>query len=84
MVPLDRSYQTQYLAKIFPNPLASTLHIDFHLHLKESSENALWITIAFKSETFNALETALKTTYFMLFLKNLTKNLEKKLMMCLF
>ena len=82
MVPEDRSYQTQYFAKIFPSPLASTLHIHFYLHLKESSENALWI--ALKSATFNALEsvpeTALEATYFMLFLKNLTKNLEKKLM----
>ena len=41
MVPEDRSYQTQYFAKIFPSPLASTLHIHFYLHLKESSENAL-------------------------------------------
>ena len=83
MVPEDRSYQTQYFAKIFPSPLASTLHIHFYLHLKESSENALWIAIALKSATFSAPEsapeTALETTYFMLFLKNLTKNLEKKL-----
>ena len=41
MVPVDRSYQTQYFAKIFPSPLASTLHIHFYLHFKESSENAL-------------------------------------------
>ena len=65
---------------MFPSPLASTLHIHFYLHLKESSENALWIAIALKSATFSAPETALETTYFMLFLKNLTKNLEKKLM----
>ena len=80
----DRSYQTQYFAKIFPSPLASTLHIHFYLHLKESSENALWIAIGVKSETFSAPESApktvLKTTYFILFLKNVTKNLEKKLM----
>ena len=80
----DRSYQTQYFAKIFPSPLASTLHIHFYLHLKESSENALWIAIVVKSETFStpdiAPKTALETTYFILFLKNLTKNLEKKLM----
>ena len=84
MVPEDRSYQTQYFAKIFLSLLASTLHIHFYLHLKESSENALWIAIALKSATFSAPEsapeTALETTYFMLFLKNLTKNLEKKLM----
>ena len=29
MVPVDRSYQTQYIAKIFPSPLASTLYIHF-------------------------------------------------------
>ena len=84
MVLVDRSYQTQYFAKIFPSPLVSTLHIHFYLHFKESSENALLITIALKSATFSASEsapkTALETTYFILFLKNLTKNLEKKLM----
>ena len=84
MVPEDRSYQTQYFAKIFLSLLASTLHIHFYLHLKESSENALWIAIALKSETFSAPksapETALETTYFMLFHKYLTRNLEKKLM----
>ena len=41
MVLEKRSYQTQYFAKTFPNPLASTLHIHFYLHLKESSEHAL-------------------------------------------
>ena len=84
MVLVDRSYQTQYFAKIFPSPLVSTLHIHFYLHFKESSENALLITIVLKSATFSASEsapkTALETTYFILFLKNLTKNLEKKLM----
>ena len=84
MVLEDRSYQKQYFAKIFPSPLASTLQIHFYLHLKESSENALCIAITLKSETFSppesAPKTALETTYFMLFLKNLTKNLEKKLM----
>ena len=91
MVPVDKSYQTQYFPKIFPSPLASTLHIQFYFHLKESSENALWIVIALKSATFNAPKSALETAfeirilcYFMLFLKKLTKNLEKKLMMCLF
>ena len=84
MVPEDRSYQKQYFAKIFPSLLASTLHIHFYFHLKESSENALWIAIALKSATFSAPETALETTYFMLFLKNLTKNLEKKLMIVFF
>ena len=81
----DRSYQTQYVSEIFPSPLASTLHIHVYLHLKESSGNVLWIAIALKSATFKALksapETALETTCFMLFLKNLTKNFEKKLMM---
>ena len=84
MVMEDRSYQKQCFAKIFPSLLASMLHIHFSFHLKESSENALLITIALKSATFSALEnvpeTALETTYFMLFLKNVTKNLEKKLM----
>ena len=83
MIPVNRSYQTQYIAKIFPSPWASTLHIHFYLHLKESSENALWIAIVLKNATFiapkSAPETALETTYFMLFLKNLTKDLEKKL-----
>ena len=84
MAPEDRSYQIQYFSKIFPSPLASTLHIYFYLHLKELSENAFWIVIALKNATFSAPEsapeTALETTYFMQFLKNLTKNLKKKLM----
>ena len=80
IVPEERSYRKQYLAKIFPSLLASTLHIHFYFHLKETFENALWTAIVFKSATFSAPETALKTTYFMLFFKNLTKNLEKKLM----
>ena len=41
MVPVDGYYQTHYFAKTFPSPLASTLHIHFYLHLKESSENVL-------------------------------------------
>ena len=60
MVLEKRSYQTQYFAKTFPNPLASTLHIHFYLHLKESSEHALWIAIALKSATFSASESAPK------------------------
>ena len=80
MVPEDRSYQTEYFAKIFPSPLASVLHIHFYFHLNESSKIALWIDIALKSATFSAPETALETKYFMIFLKNVTKNLEKKLM----
>ena len=84
MASEDRSNQKQYFAKIFPSLLASTLHIHFYFHLKESSENTLWIAIPLKSATFSATEsapeTALETTYFMLFPKNLTKNLEKKLM----
>ena len=78
----DISYQTQFFAKIFPRPLALTLHIHFYLHLKESSENVLWIAIALKTATFSAPESAPETafeTYFMLFLKNLTKPSEKKL-----
>ena len=84
MVPGDRSCQTQYFVKIFPSPLASTLHIQFCLHLKESSENAFWKTIALKSANFSAPESApktvLETTNFTLFFKNLTKKLEKKVM----
>ena len=83
-VSKDRSYLKQYFAKIFPSLLASTLHIHFYFHLKESSENALWIAIALKRAVFSAPESApetpLETTSFMLFLKNLTKNLEKKMM----
>ena len=41
MFPEDRSYQTQYFAKIFPRALASMLHIHVYLHLNKSSENAL-------------------------------------------
>ena len=84
MVLVDGFYQTQYFAKIFPSSLASTLHIQFHLHLKEWSENALWIAIALESAIFSAPKnppkTALETLYFMLIFKNLTKNMEKKLM----
>ena len=84
MVPEDRSYQTQYFAKIFPSLLASTFHINFYVHLKKSSENVLWIAIALKSATFStpeiAPESALEATYFMLLFKNVTKHLEKKLM----
>ena len=80
MVPEDRSYPKQYFAKIFASLLASTLPIHFYFHLKESSEHAPSIAIALKSATFSAHETVLETTYSMLFLKNLTKNLEKRLM----
>ena len=83
-VPEERSYQKQHFAKLFLSLLVSTLHIHFYFHLKESSENALWIDIALKNATFSAPETAIETapefTCFMLFLKNLTKNLKKKLM----
>ena len=41
IIQVDRLYQRQYFAKIFPSPLTSTLHIHLYLHLKESSENAL-------------------------------------------
>ena len=84
MFPEDRSYQTQYFAKIVPRALASMLHVHFYLHLNESSENELWIDIALKSATFSATEsspeTSLETKYFMIFLKNFTKSLDKKLM----
>ena len=65
MVQEDRSYQTQYFAKIFPSSLTSTLHIHFYFHLKESS---------------SAPKSTLQTRFFMLFFKNLTKNVGKKLM----
>ena len=77
----DISYQTQFFAKIFPRPLALMLHIHFYLHLKESSENVLWIAIALKTATFSAPESAPETafeTYFMLFLENLTKTFGEK------
>ena len=77
----DRSYQTQYFAKIFSSPLALMLHIHFYLHLQESSENTLWIVIPLKNETFSAPQAAHETTYFTQFFKLLTKNLEKKMMM---
>ena len=81
MVSEDRPYQTQYFAKIFLSPLASTLHIYFYLHLKESSENALWIAVGLKSGIFSPPESAFETALeIMLFVKNLTKNLEKKTM----
>ena len=38
MILEDRSYQTQFLPKRFPSPLALTMHIHIYLHLKESSE----------------------------------------------
>ena len=37
VVPEDRSYQTQYFAKILLSPLALTLQILFYLHFQESS-----------------------------------------------
>ena len=61
MFPEDRSYQTQYFAKIFPRALASMLHIHAYLHLNKSSENALWIDIALKSATFSAPESSPET-----------------------
>ena len=83
MVPQVRFYNTQYFTKIFPNPLALTLHIHFYLHLQGLCENTPWIVIALKCATFSAPESApettLESTHFMSFLKNLTKYLEKKL-----
>ena len=83
MVPEDRSHQIQYFAKTFPSLLTLTLQTHFYLHFQESAENALWAVIAVKSETFTASESApetyFETTYFMLFLQNLTKTLKKKL-----
>ena len=88
MVPEDRSYQAQYFAKILSSPLASMPHISFYHHLKESSENVLWIVITLKSSTFSALKSAttsdFETTYFMLSLKNLTKICSKSWWLSLF
>ena len=64
MVPEDGSYQTLYFTEVFLSPLASTLHIHFYLHLKESSENGIWIIIAHKSVTFSAPETMYILCYF--------------------
>ena len=76
-------YQRQYFAKVFPSPLAFTLHIHFYSSLSGIILDCTLKVIALKSATFSAPESAsenyLQTTYFMLFLKNLTKNLEKKL-----
>ena len=82
MVLEDQYYQRQYFVKIFPSPLALMLQIHFY-------PSPSWIILdcpskvmVLKSATFSAPESAhetnLETTYFMLFLKNLTKNLEKK------
>ena len=90
MVPGDRCYQKQYFAKIFPGLLASRLHIHCYFHLKKSSENALWITIALKSATFSfsapegAPETALETTYLCYFSKTWLKLWIKSWWWCLF
>ena len=88
MVPEERSYQTQCFAKTFPSLLASTLHIHFYFHFKESSENVLWIATGLKRAIFSAPESApetpLETTSFMLFLKNLTKIWRKSWWSCLF
>ena len=78
MVLEDRSYQKQYFAKIFPSLLVSTLHVHLYFHVKESSENALRIAIALKIVTFSAPKTAPETTYFKLFLKNVTKKFGEK------
>ena len=60
------------------------LHIHFYLHLKETSENAIWIAIALKIVIFSAPESdpklLSKQPILMLFLKNVTNNMEKKLM----
>ena len=36
MFPKERSYKTQYFAKMLPSPLALTLQILFNLHFHES------------------------------------------------
>ena len=76
-------YQRQYFAEIVPSPLALTLQIHFYPSLSGIILDCALKVIALKSATFSAPEIApetnLKTTYFMLFLRNLTKNLEEKL-----
>ena len=79
----DQYYQRQFFAKIFPSTLALTLQIHFHPSLSGIILDRALKVIALKSATFSAHESApetnLETTHFMPFLKNLTKNLEKKL-----
>ena len=84
MVPEDRSYETQYFAKIFPSSFITFIAANsFYIHFQESAQNALLIVIAVKRAAFSApesaSETTLETMYFILFLKKVTKNLEKKL-----
>ena len=83
MVLEDQYYQRKYCAKIFPSPLVLTLQIHFYPSFSVTILDCALKVIALKSATFsapeNAPETNLKTTYFMLFLRNLTKNLEEKL-----
>ena len=62
MFPEVRFYQAHNFTKIFPNPLALTLHIHFTLHLQLSSENAPWIAIGPESATFSAPKTTPETT----------------------
>ena len=77
MVPEDNTLQKSSLAHELQRCI-------FFFALKESSISVLWIAIALKNATYcapkNAHEIVLKTAYFMVFLKNLTKNLEKKQM----
>ena len=80
LIPRDRPNQRQCFSKIFPSSLALTLQIHFYLHF---SRIILECPLALNSATFSAPKSApkttLKTTSFMLFLKNVAKNLEKKL-----
>ena len=81
MVLENQYYQRQYFAKIFPSPLAFTLQIHFYSSFSGIILDCTLKVTALQSKTFSAPENApnLETTYFMLFLKNVTKNLEKKL-----
>ena len=72
-------YQRQYFAEIVPSPLALTLQIHFYPSLSGIILDCALKVIALKSATFNAPESAPETTHFMLFLRNLTKNLKEKL-----
>ena len=75
----DQYYQRQYFADIFPSRLALTLQIHFYSSLSGNILVCALKVIALKSAAFSAPETNLETLHFMLFPKNLTKNLEKKL-----
>ena len=83
IIPGEGSYQAKYFSEIFPSTLALMLQIHFYLcFLGSSLECALNSHSCQKckfSAPENAPETTLETTFFALFLQNVTKHLEKKL-----